>query len=183
MFELIKGIDIATEQFILSMHNLAFDKIFNLITQFGGTVFSALVFVAICYFLWREQRSFLGYFMSIFVINEILTFLIKVGIGRQRPLGSLKYLEFNGSMPSGHVTASMFLYGYICFLIYRLWPSTSRFRSTLILALILAIVLIGFSRLYLDVHYLSDVLVGFVIGGASLYTVIKLSPKKEEKNR
>lgn len=84
-------------------------------------------------------------------------------ISRDRPADVAYYTEKNFSFPSGHATTSMALYGFCAYLLYRL--SKSALARKLILAVAgLLILSVGFSRIYLGVHYLSDVLAGFLLG-------------------
>jgi undecaprenyl-diphosphatase len=99
------------------------------------------------------------------------TYVLKHIFYRARPLGSL-YLETDSSFPSGHTTAAMALYG---FLLYTIWKHDKHcLKNPLIIFLIILIALIGISRLYLGVHYLSDVLAGYAIGFIWLLLSIKL---------
>jgi undecaprenyl-diphosphatase len=95
------------------------------------------------------------------------------------------YEETNFSFPSGHSTTAMVLFGMISYFLIR--NSTSRRQRILFLLLGLTIILlVGFSRIYLGVHFLSDVLGGYLLGATWLIlgiTVIEwLSYKKELKN-
>ena len=180
MLELVQKIDFLVEQYIFSIKNSTLDSFFYIITQFGGWICITVLFLLVCLFLWKNNRHFLHYFVWFFVINEVLTYVIKIIVGRLRPLGGATYLEFSGSMPSGHATASIFLYGYICFLLTKYYRG-GRQKAIVITFSTLLILLIGFSRLYLDVHYLCDVIVGFAIGGMSLCGLVHYSPKNEEK--
>jgi undecaprenyl-diphosphatase len=87
----------------------------------------------------------------------------KVAFHRQRPPGIGVYTEASFSFPSGHATIAAAFYGFI---VYYLWRQAQNWNIRLNLlfggsALILAI---GFSRLYLGVHFLSDVLGGYLLG-------------------
>lgn len=84
-------------------------------------------------------------------------------ISRDRPENVAYYTEKNFSFPSGHSTTSMALYGFCAYLLYRLYRSRAARMLTLSVAGILTL-LVGFSRIYLGVHYLSDVLAGFLLG-------------------
>lgn len=94
--------------------------------------------------------------------SAITTYLIKHLFYRARPIVEALYFETNSSFPSGHATAAMALYG---FLLYTIWKHDKHhLKNPLIIFLFTLIVLVGISRLYLGVHYLSDVLAGYFIG-------------------
>lgn len=92
---------------------------------------------------------------------------------RPRPYVAL-YLEKSFSFPSGHATISVLLYGFICYVILKnseKWKTkVNAFFITLVV-----IGLIGFSRLYLGVHFLSDVLGGYLLGAIWLFTIIAIT--------
>lgn len=90
------------------------------------------------------------------------TYAIKHLFSRARPLTEAFYLETGSSFPSGHATFAMALYG---FFIYITWKADEHhLKNPLIIFLAILIFLVGLSRLYLGVHYLSDVLGGYLVG-------------------
>ena len=103
--------------------------------------------------------------------NVISVTVLKAIFDRPRP--ELAYFtETSGSFPSGHAAISVAFYGYLCFIGWRvrlIGPATAA-----VLALIIAFV-IGFSRVYLIEHYLSDVLNGYLIGALWLLIGIALA--------
>jgi undecaprenyl-diphosphatase len=84
-------------------------------------------------------------------------------ISRDRPAKVAFYPEHNSSFPSGHATTAISLYGMLAFFLYRHLKQKGQRRAILLLAAVL-ITLIGFSRIYLGVHFLSDVVAGFLLG-------------------
>lgn len=84
-------------------------------------------------------------------------------ISRDRPTEVAFYPEHNFSFPSGHATTSMALWGILAYFGYRLLEERWQRRVVLAAAGVL-ILMVGFSRIYLGVHFLSDVLAGFLLG-------------------
>ena len=91
--------------------------------------------------------------------------------------------------PSGHSMASMAFYGFIIFLVWKYVKTNKKWIYTIVLSLL--ILLIGISRIYLGVHYASDVLAGFILTLAYLiiFTAIidskleiETKVKKDDKN-
>ena len=80
------------------------------------------------------------------------------------------------SFPSGHSITSMVFYGYLIYLIYR-YVDNKNIKVSLIIFLSLLILMIGFSRIYLGVHYTSDVLAGFLISVAYLILFVSIVNK------
>jgi membrane-associated phospholipid phosphatase len=103
---------------------------------------------------------------------ELLDVILKLIFARPRPSLPDPLLALTSySFPSGHAMGSMAFYGLLAYLaIQRL--STWRWRVAVVIAMVFLILLIGFSRMYLGVHYLSDVLAGYAAGFAWLVITI-----------
>jgi undecaprenyl-diphosphatase len=97
----------------------------------------------------------------------------KTFISRERPADIAYYAVDHFSFPSGHATTAMALYGLLGYLLYRHYHAHARRKLSIWLAVVL-IALVGFSRIYLGVHYLSDVLAGFLVGALWLLVGISL---------
>jgi membrane-associated phospholipid phosphatase len=103
--------------------------------------------------------------------SALTTFILKDMFSRTRPAGAF-YLESSFSFPSGHATAAMALYG---FLLYTIWKHDKHILKKPFMVFLLALIaLVGTSRLYLGVHYLSDVWAGYAVGFVWLLLSIKL---------
>ncbi len=102
--------------------------------------------------------------------------LLKIAFHRQRPAGIRVYDEMSFSFPSIHATVAVFLFGFITWIFARRMVNPIR-RSCIIAAAILLITSIGFSRLYLGVHFLSDVLGGYLLGALWLALCIRLAER------
>lgn len=108
--------------------------------------------------------------LGITIINN----LIKVIIARPRPEINKLVTETGYSFPSGHSITSMVFYGYLVYLTYK-YINNKKIKIPLIIFLILLIPTIGLSRIYLGVHYTSDVLCGFLLGIIYLILFISIS--------
>ena len=103
---------------------------------------------------------------------EALTVAMKLGFERERPFfPDPLATETTFSFPSGHASVSVAVYGALAYLIAARVPSR-RTGATVVAAAGVLVLAIGFSRLYLGVHYLSDVLAGFAAGLAWLLLCI-----------
>lgn len=100
--------------------------------------------------------------------NQLTVTLLKHLFDRPRPEFAV-YVEHSAAFPSGHAAASVVLYGFVAWALVG-----ARVRNALaaVLAAVLAAFLIGFSRLYLVEHYLSDVLNGYLVGTLWLLAAI-----------
>lgn len=93
----------------------------------------------------------------------LLMFLLKLIFHRERPLAPLLAQAKGYSFPSGHALMSVTFYGLFIFIVWQSSKPTW-FKWLLSMSLFLLIIIIGISRVYLRVHYASDVLAGFCIG-------------------
>lgn len=99
-------------------------------------------------------------------------FAIKGLVDRSRPPWPIPaYLETSSSFPSGHAILAVAFYGFLLWMILRRFPAP--WRAPAIAVSLAIIILAGFSRLYLGVHYPSDVLAGYAVGALFLYAGIR----------
>lgn len=132
----------------------------KIITNFGGA--ACLLIITIISFIVIKNKKIGAAISFNLAIQTILNLTIKNIFQRPRPLKYRLIEETGYSFPSGHSMASMAFYGFIIYLIYK--NVKNRYiKWTTIVFLSLLIVSIGFSRIYLGVHYTSDVLGGFLL--------------------
>lgn len=144
------------------------------ITNFGGAIFLSIATVML--FLFIKNKKIGLSIISNIVIIAVLNQLLKRLLQRPRP-NEFRIVEETGySFPSGHSMVSMAFYGYLIYLIYR-YIKNKYVKWTLITILSILICLIGISRIYLGVHYTSDVLGGFLLSIS--YLVIYISSIKK----
>ena len=140
------------------------------ITNFGGAIF--LIVLTVFLFLVIKNRKIGVSIFSNLVIITVLNQLLKRILQRPRPT-EFRIIEETGySFPSGHSMISMAFYGYLIYLIYK-YVKNKYVKWISIVLLGILICSIGISRIYLGVHYTSDVLGGFLISGS--YLVIYIS--------
>ena len=144
------------------------------ITNFGGAIF--LIGLTIILFVCIKNKKIGASIFSNLVIVTILNQLLKGILQRPRPT-EFRIIEETGySFPSGHSMVSMAFYGYLIYLIYK-FVKNKYIKWSLIILLSVLICTIGVSRIYLGVHYTSDVLGGFLISIS--YLVIYTSTVKK----
>lgn len=144
------------------------------ITNFGGAIFLSIATVML-FLLIKNKKIGLSIISNIVIIT-ILNQLLKRILQRPRPTEFRIVEETGYSFPSGHSMVSMAFYGYLIYLIYR-YIKNKYVKWILITILSILICLIGISRIYLGVHYTSDVLGGFLISIS--YLVVYISSIKK----
>ena len=144
------------------------------ITNFGGALFLSIATVML-FLLIKNKKIGLSIISNIVIIT-ILNQLLKRILQRPRPTEFRIVEETGYSFPSGHSMVSMAFYGYLIYLIYR-YIKNKYVKWTLITILSILICLIGISRIYLGVHYTSDLIGGFLLSIS--YLVIYISSIKK----
>ena len=130
------------------------------ITNFGGAIF-LITLTVILVILIKNKKIGLSIFSNLVIIT-VLNQLLKRILQRPRPT-EFRIIEETGySFPSGHSMVSMAFYGYLIYLIYK-YVENKYVKWTSIVLLSILICTIGVSRIYLGVHYTSDVLGGFLV--------------------
>ncbi len=170
----ITAADIRIANLFYILRNDTLTHIFTWITLLGKLEIITVVVLSslIILFIWHKK-----YFIYPFLVAAIgslsFTWLGKLAFQRARPEFAV-YLEDSFSFPSGHSSIAVAIYGFLGYLLIRsthYWShKVNLFFATAILAL-----LIGFSRVYLGVHYISDVWSGYLVGAMWLIIGITLS--------
>ncbi len=144
------------------------------ITNFGGAIFLIVSTIAL-FVLLKNKKIGLSIFTNLVIITA-LNQLLKGILQRPRPT-EFRIIEETGySFPSGHSMVSMAFYGYLIYLIYK-YVKNKYIKTSLIILLSILICCIGISRIYLGVHYTSDVLGGFFISISYLIIYISVVNK------
>lgn len=145
-----------------------------LITTYLGSPWTFVILCAmVSIYLQSQRKTVEAVFLNIALFSSWGTMeWLKVLVERSRPLGEALTIARGYSFPSGHAMLSLVFYGFLA----NLMLSQAR-RSEIAwwgaLGLYLLILIIGFSRIYLNVHYASDVLAGYLFGVLFLVAAIK----------
>lgn len=136
-----------------------------------------IILVAVLLMIFNKKRKYTFYI----VLNVLICFLLnqtcKFLFARSRPIDINLIDEGGYSFPSAHSMVSVAFYGLFIYIIFHMKMKKSKKYIICILLALLAL-LIGISRIYLGVHYASDVLAGFGLGLAYLMIFIKCFYKK-----
>ena len=167
---------------ILNLRSEPLTKIMMVITNLSSAY--VLIAITIGTLLFVKNKKVGLCVASNLVITTLLNQLLKYIIQRPRPDGYRLIAESGYSFPSGHSMVSMAFYGLIIYLIWKMVKNKKiKYISCGILGLLIP--MIGFSRIYLGVHYASDVIGGFAISIVYLllFTNIARSVLQLEKEK
>lgn len=168
--------------FVNGMESPLLTSLMKFFTFIGGGVPVVVVSFIIMFFLYKvlHHRRELILFIWVVIGSAILNESLKLIFHRARPVLH-RIIDANGfSFPSGHSMAAFSLYGVVAFLLWR-HVSTPIGRGILLIASIIMIMAIGVSRIYLGVHYPSDVIGGFLASGSLLTVSIWFYQRFQEK--
>ncbi len=157
------------------LHSLATQggiSFFELITFFGGTMGIGLVTVGAIYYFSAHHKSHYIWPLVLSIIGNTATiYILKHLIARPRPIGGF-LVESGYAFPSGHTASALLLYGFLLY-VYMSYQHDKQKLRAIQIGCVLLILLIGVSRLYLGVHFLSDVLAGYVVGAFWLLVALR----------
>jgi undecaprenyl-diphosphatase len=144
------------------------------ITDLGGLWFlTSLVLIVAALLAWRRRFGLALVWVLVVFLGLQLNSRVKEHFERFRPPGiDAQVHEPSYSFPSGHSMESLIAYGMLGYLLLVTLPPRRWARCTVITALALLILAIGFSRMYLSAHWFTDVLGGFTLGAAWLAVCI-----------
>ena len=154
-----------------------FVKALTDMNSFAGALLFSLPVVGL--FAWKRWYSDIAYFLTATLGATVLFIAVKLTVGRMRPEASV--LEAGGySFPSGHTTMATAM-AFALYFVLREKTGSKRLRGLLCCLALGWAVLIGWSRLYLGVHWFTDVVGGFGLGLFWVTMVRLLWPQKNEE--
>lgn len=156
---------------VIFLRNDILTVIMKIVTNFGNAIpvlLISIIIIANC----KDRKKTIWIILNLFFIT-VLNLVLKYIVQRNRPEGYRLIDESGYSFPSGHSMVSTAFYGFLIYLIIK--NVKNRYiKDFLVILLGILIVLIGFSRVYLGVHYASDVIAGFFISIAYLIVFITI---------
>lgn len=168
----IAFIDSYIEGIILSIRNDKLTDVMTIITNISSAYALIVITVLLLILIKNKKIPILITFNLIF--SFLTSQLIKIILKRDRPVNISLVNVVGFSYPSGHSMVSMAYFGFIAYLIYKYIDNTI-VKVILIITLFISIIAIGFSRIYLGVHYFSDVLGGFLLSISYLMLFININ--------
>jgi len=178
----IVALDIRMANLFLLFRTGALTNFFTWVTVLGKSqvIVFFIVITAALLLLWRKKYYILPLATSA-AGSAAFTSLGKLAFHRPRPAMAI-YAENSFSFPSGHATIAIAFYGFAAYLLMRFTPGWNR-KVNIFFAAVLIILAIGFSRIYLGVHYISDVWSGYLVGSLWLIIAIAFSEWLRQRDR
>jgi len=182
-------IDESVTAFVVSFRNDTLTNYFRFATDLGdrNAYIIIIVFLAGYYFFKHRSWKFILQTTLVLLLATFSNIVLKQVFNRSRP--TLEHLVTVNSLsyPSGHAMSAMAFYGFLTYLCLRY--SMRRWLKILLVVLLVTVILsIGLSRIYLGVHYPSDVAAGF-IGGliwvafcAVVFSVFELQRRRQKRS-
>lgn len=161
----MRDFDRQVTEYITSYRTPELNQIFTFITDLGDVyAYIVAVTIAIIFFLKIfKSWTFILQLVGVLILATLANMALKRVFNRARPMAEHLVVVESLSYPSGHAMSAMAFYGFLIYLVFRI--KMSRWlRSLLALFFGILILLIGISRIYLGVHYPSDVVGGFLAG-------------------
>lgn len=162
---------------IISYKSLSMTNFMRFITFFASTkfIFTFMIIFLLIYFF-KKKKLFLIF--DIIILGEvIINNSIKLLVGRERPIIINLVTETSYSFPSGHTMVAVVFYGFLIYIINKLKLS-KLLKVISIILLSIFIILIMISRIYLGVHFASDVFGGMCLSIAYLIFMIMILERK-----
>lgn len=165
----IKPIDDFIYKLIISFKSNTLTTIFKYITFLANTKTIVVFNIILVIFILLTKRSKLLIITISSITSGITNSIIKYIFKRSRPVGIALIEQGGYSFPSGHTMISFLLYGMIIYLLYK---HKIKYHKIMIFLLSVLMILVMISRIYLGVHYFSDIVGGACIGIIILYVLI-----------
>jgi undecaprenyl-diphosphatase len=164
-------LDTSFSQFVYEVRSPGLTWFLKIITSFGASVTIVVATLVSIILLMKKHRKEAILFCVALIIGSFLNSGLKTWTHRTRPAGVPLVVETSYSFPSGHAMNAFIFYGLLAYFSYH-FSRSKRFSVSITFFCTLMILMIGFSRVYLGVHYLTDVIAGYLAGFWWFMTVL-----------
>ena len=169
----IETIDLKIFKIISNIINDKLTFIYKLFTILGDLYIPIILIV--CIFIFNRNKWYFYILSASYFTSAIVTYISKLLVSRQRPLVALIDIPNSFSFPSGHTLTSMVFYLILCYLLTI--KSSLKIKIVSFILMGLVVLSIAFSRIYLGVHYFSDVMGGLIIGTLIIVLLVNIINK------
>jgi undecaprenyl-diphosphatase len=174
--------DLQVSVWLHTHNNPVFGAFLFAITQVHSPAGVGVMAIILGYFIWRHgDRYWVASLALALLGGMLLNTALKFAFNRDRPTWDDPLLTLHSqSFPSGHAAGATLFYGFVA--AYMVWRMKGKWAALVVSGCILMVAVVGFSRIYLGVHYLSDVLAAMSISTAwlvlSLVTVRAIAKRR-----
>ncbi|MGB7842258.1 MAG: phosphatase PAP2 family protein [Salinimicrobium sp.] len=161
----LKDYDDAVTNFIISWRSPGLNHFFQSVTDLGDVyAYIVVTTIAVLYFFFKlKNKKFIFQLLGVLILSGLSNIALKQVINRARPTIEHMVVVKTLSYPSGHAMSAMAFYGFLIYLSFRIKMS-GWLRGLLVFLFGFMIISIGLSRIYLGVHFPSDVAGGYIAG-------------------
>ena len=177
--EYVLSIDNSVSDFFqIKLVNEVNTTFMKIVTFFGSAI--PFIVIVLLTFLLIKNKSYSFYMFVNLLWVYVVSVVFKNVIMRNRPIISLIEKPKGYSFPSGHTMCSVAFYGFIVYLLLK--NVKNYFLKWLIVFIFsMLVIFIGISRIYLNVHYFTDVIAGLILGLICLLMIINIYIKNEKQ--
>ncbi len=155
---------------VRSVASAPMDSVMKAITGIGSTRQVVIILAAVVvYLLSKKQYQFALFIVLVNAISPLVNTWLKNWFERPRPEVNPYRIYDSYSFPSGHATAVIVMFMTLCYLVYHL---SRKHMKAMVIFSTTVVLLVGISRVYLGVHYPTDVLGGYIAG--SLWVILSI---------
>ncbi len=156
-------------EILFNVRNGFLNVLLKILTYFGSAVVLFASALLILIFVKNRRVGFglLGGLTAASLLNLIVKYIVK----RPRPTLPMVVKEIGYSFPSAHAMLSLVFFGLLIYFVLK-YSNKKWLKITLTILFSLIVVVVGFSRVYLGVHYLSDILAGYLVGLPIVFATI-----------
>lgn len=158
LYNKVLNIDYSVIEFMGNIVDKRLTAVFNFLTNFGDWYIPTLIIV--CIFLFVKNKWYFKLIAGSYLFSGLIVLITKLLIRRPRPLVALITIPNSYSFPSGHTLTSIVFYILLWYIVTK---NTNNFiKIVYFSSFVILAILIGFSRIYLGVHFFSDVIGGLL---------------------
>lgn len=172
-------IDSGVYRIVTFYKNDVLTTFFKIITFFASEY--GIIFMTFLLFLLIRNKKYCVLIMGSAFITVAINYLLKYIFMRSRPFDLMIIEETGFSFPSGHAMVSIGFYGYIIYVIRHL-NIDIKYKKIITILIGLLILFIGTSRIYLGVHYPTDIIAGYSCATALLILYIEFTRRFVNEN-
>ncbi len=176
---MINFIDTNIYNLIFKLYSEGTTLVMAFISHLGSV--TILIMLCVVFAVLQKTRKISLIVTLNLIISYLINSIIKLIVARPRPNSLPLVYEEGYSFPSGHAMVCTAFYGFLIYITYK-YIKNKALKNSIICGLSLLIFLIGVSRIYLGVHYATDVIGGFLIGILYLVLFIIIVNKIKTKN-